>query len=174
MVKATFVLKSGATINLDGTPEDVKQLLDYYNSSVEPRDTIRAKKVTSKKSAAKPENNESEIDLTRIISDIKNCDEAESIETNILDRTSQVNRTLLPLYIVHEHFDNAFGLTTGQIHTITKSLGIPISQANASHTLAGTANRYVVADRVARKGQPTKYQLSRKGLAYLKNILQGG
>lgn len=90
-----------------------------------------------------------------------------------MDRPAQVNRTLLPLYIVHEHLDNAFGLTSGEVTKVTTNLGIPISQPNASRTLSGTAAKYVIGDKVKIKGQAVRYKLSRRGIQYMKQVLAG-
>ena len=121
----------------------------------------------------KPSLPPTEPNLVQIIGATKQCDEAERIETQVLDRSSQVNRTLLPLYVVHEHFGNAFGLTSGDISKITSDLGVPISRPNVSTTLSGAASRYVVGDKVKRKGQAVAYKLSRRGLLYMKELLSG-
>jgi len=111
--------------------------------------------------------------LNEIITLIKDCDEAEAIETQILDRVAQVDRTLLPLYIVHEYLGDAVGLTSGDVNKITTNLGIPISRPNASSTLSGTASKYVIGDKVKVKGRPVRYKLSRRGVQYLKQVLAG-
>ena len=103
----------------------------------------------------------------------KECQEAEHIEENILDRTSQVDRTLLPLYIVHEYFDNAFELQSGEIATITAQLGIPVAQPNASRTLSGPASRYVMGNKPRKARQAVKYKLNRRGVKYLKAVISG-
>jgi hypothetical protein len=103
----------------------------------------------------------------------KTCDEAESIEAQILDRTSQVDRTLLPLYVVHEHLGNKFGLSSGDVSKITTDLGVPISTANASGTLSGTAAKYVMGDKVRKRGQAVRYKLSRRGVQYMKAVIAG-
>jgi len=110
--------------------------------------------------------------LAEIVNLIKNCDEAEAIESQILDRTSQVNRILLPLFIVYKHQGNAFGLTSGDINKITIDLGIPIQTANVSHTLAGTASRYVIGDAVRERGKVIRYKLSRRGVQHFTSVLK--
>lgn len=112
-------------------------------------------------------------DLSEIVNLIKNSDEAEAIEAKILDKVSQVNRILLPLYIVHEYMDNTLSLTSGEVSQITTDLGIPVSQPNASTTLSGTASRYVIGDKVRRRGQAVRYKLSRRGVQYVKSVLGG-
>jgi len=179
MAKASLKLPNGTLVTLEGTPEEVKHLLELYGGepaeastagsrtrSRKPRGDATTAGQPKKKSEATP-------DLTQIVSLVKNCDEAEAIETQILDRTAQVDRTLLPIYIVHEYLDNAFGLTSGEVSKITKDLGIPISQPNASRTLSGIASKYVIGDKVKVKGQPVRYKLSRRGLKYTKEVLAG-
>jgi hypothetical protein len=95
------------------------------------------------------------------------------IETQILDKAGQVNRVILPLYIVHEYMENKIGLTTGEVSKVTKELGIPISPANVSHTYIGSGKRYVLADIARKRGRPVRYQLSRRGVTYLKEVLKG-
>jgi hypothetical protein len=175
MAKASITLPNGTVVNIEGTPEEVQHLLEFYSG--QPAEAPRrrtAKKAVSKKNAAKKTVTASEsIDCAEIVNLIKECDEAEAIEEQILDRTSQVNRTLLPLYIVHEYLDNDHKLTSGEISKVTTDLGIPISQPNASRTLSGTASRYVIGDKVKKKGQPVRYKLSRRGVKYLKAVLEG-
>jgi hypothetical protein len=179
MAKASLKLPNGTVVTLEGTPEEVKHLLELYGGerpeastakggtrSRKPRRHAHSPGQPNGKSEGKP-------DLSEIVTLVKNCDEAEAIETQILDRAAQVDRTLLPIYIVHEHLDNAFGLTSGEVNKITRDLGIPISQPAASRTLSGTASKYVIGDKVKVKGQPVRYKLSRRGLTYMKEVLAG-
>ncbi|MEX2515938.1 MAG: hypothetical protein WD572_03360 [Gammaproteobacteria bacterium] len=175
MAKASITLPNGTVVNIEGTPEEVKHLLEFYSG--QPAETPRlhsTKKSTSKKKATKKAETGSEsVDYAKIVNLIKECEEAEAIEEQILDRASQVNRALLPLYIVHEYLANDHKLTSGEISKVTTDLGIPISQPNASRTLSGTASRYVIGDKVKKKGQPVRYKLSRRGVKYLKAVLEG-
>ena len=178
MAKATIRLPNGTLVTIEGTPDEVCQLMEFYGgkASSPRKSTSRAagdrfKKDTLQKDDKTAE--DSRLSLSEIINLVKNCDIAEAIETNILDKTSQVDRTLLPLYMVHEYLDNKYALTSGDISQITSDLGIPISMANASRTLSGTASRYVIGDKVRKKGQPVHYKLSRRGVHYLKSILAG-
>jgi len=179
MAKASLKLPSGTTVAIEGSPEEVHQILEFYGagSSVGAGGRQRPKKQKVQKRAEarvkKEKPGEHEVNLTEIVNLVKNCDEAESIETEILDRTSQVNRVLLPLYVVHEHMENDFGLTTGEVSKISTDLGIPISQANVAHAVAGTASRYVISDQVRKRGRPVRYKLSRRGVKYLKDVLKG-
>ena len=178
MAKATLQLPNGTIVTLDGTPDEVKHLLELYGgqgkTSPPPSKTRRTstkKKSATKKGAGKE--TEAKPNLTEIVNLVKDCDEAEAMETQILDRTSLVDRTLLPLYIVHKHLDNGFGLTSGEISKINTDLGIPVAQPSASRTLSGTASRYVIGDIVKVKGRAVRYKLSRRGVTYLKKVIAG-
>ena len=113
------------------------------------------------------------VDHAKIVEKIKTCDEVDSIERKILSRSSQVNRTLLPLYIVHEYFTSGFGLSSGDIAKITTDLGIPIAVANASGTLSGKASKYVIGDSIRKKGGVVKYKLHKRGVDYMKSVIEG-
>ena len=179
MAKASLKLPNGTVVTLEGTPEEVKHLLDLYggegkrtNPAARSRGSQRSKSLATK--AASPEKkDDGKPDPNEIVTLAKDCEEAEAIETQVLDRTAQVDRTLLALYIVHEYLDNAFGLTSGEVKKITTDLGIPISQPNASRTLSGTASKYVIGDKVKVKGQAVRYKLSRRGVQYMKEVLAG-
>lgn len=173
MAKASLKLSNGTTVEIEGSPKEVQQLLEFYEGGG-PTTKVSGKieKVKAKLGGVKGKTKAEEVDLLEIVNLVKNCDEAESIEDNILDRTSAVNRILLPLYIVHEYLDNKYGLTTGDVSKITTDLGIPVSTSNVSHCFSGTAARYVIRDKVRKKGQPGRYKLSRRGLQYLKEVLK--
>jgi hypothetical protein len=180
MAKASLKLANGTVVTLEGTPEEVKHLLALYGGEQQQAAKPAARTRSTQKSKARarsvrsPEDKrDGKPDLSGIVTLAKDCDEAEAIEKQILDRTAQVDRTLLPLYIVHEHLSSAFGLTSGEVNKITTDLGIPISQPNASNTLSGTASKYVIGDKVKVRGQPVRYKLSRRGVKYIKEILAG-
>ena len=75
---------------------------------------------------------------------------------------------------MHKYIDNAYGLTSGEVSQVTTDLGIPIQTPNASRTLSGTASKYVIGDKVRKKGQAVRYKLSRRGVEYFKKVLSGG
>lgn len=182
MAKAQITLVNGTNITVDGTVEEIKHLLDYYGGHTTTKHLTD--EAPSRKKGIRPETpiekplkpksgDNIDVPLADIVNLVKNCDEAEKIEKQILDRTSLVNRCLLPLYIVHEHMQNVFALTTGEISKITSELGITVQQPNVSHVLTGSASRYVMGNRVRRRGQVVRYKLSRRGLKYLKAVIEG-
>jgi hypothetical protein len=178
MAKATLTLSTGAIVTLEGTPEEVHRLLELHSegpdaSGVARRDKRKSAKVAKETRRVEPVQPAHAPDLNEIVNLVKNCDEAEAIEKNILDRASTVDRVLLPLYVVHEHQANELGLTSGEISKITTELGVRVTQPNASMALADSASRYVMGDKVRKKGQPVRYRLSRRGLQYLNSVIGG-
>ncbi len=179
MAKASIKLPGGASVVIEGTPEEVNQILQLYSqesAGSTPSPPQRKKPKKRRPPAAKSSTGTGDNDLvdhSGIVNLIKTCDEAEAIETQILDRASQVDRTLLPLYIVHEYLKNEYGLTSGDVSKVTTDLGIPIAMPNASNTLSSTASRYVIGNKVRKRGQPVRYKLSRRGVQYLESVLEG-
>jgi len=180
MAKASLKLPNRIVVTLEGTPDEVKHLLDLYGGQEAKRPTspgrtraARKPKTRASSSGAPSDKSDGNPDLNEIVTLAKDGDEAEAIETQILDRTAQVDRTLLALYIVHEYLDNGFWLTSGEVKKITTDLGISISQPNASRTLSGSASKYVIGDKVKIKGQAVRYKLSRRGVKYMKEVLAG-
>ena len=167
MVRASITLPNGTSVNIEGSPGEVKKLLDFYGAK--PQQPMKPPQQTSVRHQRVAQ--EAVVDLTEIVRHVKDSEEAEAIERNILNRSSQVDRTLLPLYIIHEYLNNAFGLSSGGISRVTTDLGVPVSQPNVSKTLSGTAARYVIGDRVRRTGQPVRYKLSRRGVQYMKSVI---
>jgi hypothetical protein len=178
MAKASLTLANGTSVTIEGSPTEVHELLTYYGAGQiaeqskkkrkegKARNPIRAVAKTEHAAEAGP-------DLAGIVNLVKTCDEAEQIESEILNRVAQVDRILLPLYIVHEHYDNATGLSSGEISRILTDLGVPISQPNVSKALSSTVSKYVMGDGVRKKGQMVRYKLSRRGMLYLESVIAG-
>jgi hypothetical protein len=180
MAKAAVTLTNGTEVTIEGTPEEVRQLLEFYGTGSRlgaPAKQRKAARSSRTKSQLKPakssEEAESAVDVSEIVNIVKDCDEADAIERHILDRTSQVDRTLLPLYVVHEHLDNAHPLSSGTIAKVLADLGVPLAGPNVSRTLSGIASRYVMGDTVRKKGKVTKYKLSRRGVQYMQRVVSG-
>lgn len=180
MAKASIRLPNGTSVLIEGTTDEVRQLLEFYGQTSSAGATTsqrggsgtKTKRSRASTGGTGKSRTKEQPNLAEIINLIKNCDEAEAIESQILDRTSQVNRILLPLYIVHKYLDNSFTLTSGDISKITVDLGIPIQQPNVSRTLSGTASRYVMGDSIRRGSKTIRYRLSRRGVKYFASVLK--
>jgi hypothetical protein len=178
MPKASLTLENGTVVTIEGSAPEIHELLTFYGSAVPKAANGQSHKtatppVRQKTSVHAEGDKGAEVDLMAIVNYVKSCDEAQSIETKILDQTDQLARVLLPMYIVYEHMNNAHGLTSGQINKVTVQLGVPVKLSNVSKTLAGSATKYVIGDTVRKNGQAVKYKLSRRGHAYVKEIITG-
>jgi hypothetical protein len=181
MLKTSFNLPNGTLVTIEGEPEDIKDLLDHYSgfassesfSSTKQKAAVKSPKKETKPSTSSDITAET---LTQIINLIKSCPEAEEIEKYILDKekSSEANRALLPLYIIHEYLDNKFGITTVEIGKITADLGpkIKISRQNVLRALVrSSASKYVLGDKTRKAGTGTRYTLNDRGVKYIKSIL---
>jgi hypothetical protein len=172
MATATLALANGTKVTIEGSPTEVHELLGAFDRQL-PSKRRRQSHAKADSQTSESTDKDDSPNLHEIVNTAKTCDQAEAIEHQILDRTSQVDRILLPLYIIHEHFDNRFGLSSGEIARVTRDLGVPVSQPNVSKTLSSVASRYVMGDTVRQKGRAVKYKLNRRGLQYLKSVIDG-
>lgn len=172
MPKTTFSLKDGTKVTIEGTSHEVTQLLDYYASRADRSVSDKPHKLPTEKAATSSEKPLEKTEyLQEIVKKVKSCKEAKAIESQILDSTSEVNRAILPLYIIYVYFDNGTGLTTTQISQITADLGIRISRQNVLRAVKFTGSRYIMA--VKSKGASPRYKLNRRGVQYLKSVISG-
>ncbi|MGA2092289.1 MAG: hypothetical protein ABSH16_02630 [Sedimentisphaerales bacterium] len=172
MTSAKLAFPNGTIITIDGTVEDIQKLVELYGNFSSPSGT--SSKSHKSHNHPKPSQSLSQKDhITEIVNKIKDCEESDVIEKYIIDKTSEVNRVLLPLYIIHEYMENTIALQSGEISKITKELGIPISQPNVSRSLSGSASRFVMGDRTRKASHVVKYKLNRRGLKYMKEIIKG-
>lgn len=179
MPKASLTLASGTVVTIEGTTSEVNELLSFYGSATSHQAAGHEHKQPVPTARQKPgslseSKDNAEVDLMAIVNHTKSCDEAESIETRILDQPDQLPRVLLPMYIVYEHMGNAHGLTSGQISKVTVQLGVPVKLPNVSKTLSGAATKYIIGDTVRKAGQAVRYKLSRRGHTYMKEFISGG
>lgn len=174
MPEAHISLANGTEVTVKGSPEEIHRLLELYGGTTPGASReVRSRKVSARPTPSRLKDEaEAAPDLMKIVNMIKTCDESDLIEREILDKSGQVERVLLPLFICNKYLSEEPALTSGDISRITKELGVPIRIPNVSTTLSKAASKYVIADQVRRKGTPIKYKLSRKGIAYVESLLQ--
>jgi len=175
MAKSRITLPNGTEVTIDGTPAEIAQVLALYSPGggkplIAP---VRKPTKTRDKKTRNPVAEESSGDrIIEIVNAAKDSDEAENIERNILDRSSQVDRALLPIYLSHKHLGHKDGLTTGEISKVLANLGVKVAASNISHTVVGAARNYVMGDKTRKSGQAVRYGLSRKGLLYIEGVIR--
>jgi len=171
MASASITLPNGTQVEITGTPEEVHKLLELYSSGATKRKSSpsRTRKAPPTGKSVEEDN---AADINGLVNTIKTCAESELIESRVLDSNSQLDRILLPLYAVAKHYDNDFGLTTGDISRVTAELGVRVSTSNVSKVMSkSSVSRFVLGDQVRRKGTPVKYKLSRRGIQYMDGVL---
>lgn len=115
-------------------------------------------------------NKEVDVGITlKIVNKIGDCEEADEIQKNILDKHSAEGKVLLCFYISHKYFKNEW-LGAGDIEKITAELGIKIDVRNASNYLK-TYRSYLESGSTRKKGQPTPYRINRKGIKRFEEII---
>jgi hypothetical protein len=179
--KMCLDVPNGTSITLEGTPDELQKLLANPDASDITVSSSKAKSNGKYKSSTKPDissNAPPQIiaDILNIVNLAKSCPDAEAIEQNILEnKPSETDRVLLPLYIVHEYLNNAYGLTTVEIAEVMSELGsaAKITRQNALRALTKRqAAKYVTADKMRKPGSGTRYTLNDRGVQYLKSIFQ--
>ena len=179
MAKASLNFANGTMVTIEGSKEEVSFLLGVYQVPPESKRKLE--------SISNIQNNESGISKTKlkgsqvsedidliltIVNKTKDCENAENIENNIFDRSSQINKILLPLYVSYKYFGNKYSLTSGEISKITAKLGIPLNISNVSNALSGSAARYVMGNKTKKTGGGLRYNLTHRGLKYMKEIIE--
>lgn len=171
MPKASITLPNGTTIEIDGTLDEIQRFSDHIGrGGAHTADS--ASRAPSHSGPSNVEDDE-QPDIAHIVSLIKDCDEAETIETRILNQTDVLNRVLLCLWVVHRYVSQSMGLTSGDIEKITDQLGVKISTSNASKMLAGRAKSFVSGDAVRKQGTAVHYRINRRGMQAFETIIQG-
>jgi len=109
--------------------------------------------------------------ILSIVNKVKNCDEADQIETEILDKISSPGRILLPFYICFKYFPEQ-KLTTGDIEKITSGLKVRIQTPNVSKAISKSLHKYLEGSSIPAIGKkPSAYSLNRKGVKYFESLL---
>lgn len=173
MPKAKIEKPNGTIITIEGPVEEVEHLLNFYKNGGPEGEETKNPPPLEDEEMDEPSEQSVELSLSDIVNTIKTCQEAEAIEDNILDQSIEVNRVLLPLYIINKYMDNRFSLTTSEIAKITTDLGVRVFRQNVNRSLTGSGSGYVITDSVRKAGIPTKYRLNRRGEKYMKSVIHG-
>lgn len=123
--------------------------------------------VTKKKKEGEPISDDYRL---AIVNKIKNCQEVDKIEKQILDKSSVAGRILLPFYVCFKYFPSQ-GLTTGDIAKITSELRVGVKTPNVSKAVTESLQKYLEGNSTRVKGKPVVYRLNRKGAHYFESII---
>ena len=105
-----------------------------------------------------------------IVNKIKDCEESEKIDAQVLNKIGLPARVLLPFYICYKYFPEQ-GLTTGDIEKITSQLRVRVKVPNVSKAVAGSLQKYLAGDSIRGRGKTSRYKLNLKGAKYFESLL---
>lgn len=173
MAKAFIKRPDGTEITIEGSAEEIKQVLGIYQGT--PKSSPRRKPTKEKKkdSGAFEGGRDDRIDHAEIVNIITSCDEAEAIDDKVLKSNGRTNRVMLPLYIEYKYLDEDVRLTTSDIEKITSILRVKVLKSNTSTCLSGPARKYVEIDKTPQKGIAVGYRINRRGITYFEGVLAG-
>lgn len=177
--KASFSLPDGTKIEFDGTVEELQSLTAsiHARSTAAPAPAAPANSARTFTPAPAPAEGDippdAEPDIARIVGLIKDCDEAELIDSKVLAKRDALNRVLMCLWVVQKYVHPMLGLTSGDVERITDQLGVKVAISHASTTLSDRAKAFVTGDAVRKQGAPVRYRLNRRGMAAFEEVLNG-
>jgi len=153
--------------NLFTKLNEIKKLAEECLASLSDVNIPKYKQIMKKEN--KKDNVTSDYILS-IVNKIKNCDESDKIEEEILDKTSLPGRILLPFYICYKYFPEQ-RLTTGDIEKITSGLKMKIKTPNVSKTISKSLHKYLEGSSIPVRGKKLFYMLNRRGAKYFESLL---
>ena len=173
MAKASLKLPDGTTVLIEGSPEEIKKIISLHRPEAEKGGKITFEVGKPQGKSKQAVKRQEPPDISEIVNALKESEDAEQIEVNVLDRSSQVDRILLPLYIIHKDFPMCPGLNSAEIARVLSELGINIHQSNIANILPSTALKYVIGDKVRKRGRGggVRYRLSRRGIQYISSVI---
>lgn len=173
MAKTTIQLANGTIITVEGSADEIAKVMDLYGQGQSLHRKHQKVKITKSKRASSsgaPSSEDGKVDILELVNATKDADDFDQIEKNILDQASQVDRVLLPLFVVDRSFGSSYTLTSNDIYKYLKDFGINMALPNISKTLSKTAIKYVMGDSTRKKGV-SSYRIARKGKQYIEQTL---
>ncbi len=173
MAKSIIKRPDGTHIEISGTPEEIKNILTVYSNSSwqHPKDDSAEGNRNRDKKKKGVEPTSSEDVVIQIVKEIRDGDQSEKIESNILEQSSQVDRVLLPLYIAKKNIGEV-KMTSGDIYQILRQLGVKMSIPNISRTLSKAGSKYVIPHNRRKRGESGQYTIGLRGEKYITSLLE--
>lgn len=110
--------------------------------------------------------------LADIVASVSEADNYEDIGKYVLDRPNRTARILMCYYFAHKHPTDP-ALTSTNVERITKQLGIGIAAPNIAKVIREGVSKYLMADRVRKRGFAVHYKINRRGIAIFEKIVSG-
>jgi hypothetical protein len=110
--------------------------------------------------------------LAEIVASVSDANNYEDIGKYVLDRPNRTARILMCYYFAHKHPRDP-ALTSTNVELITKQLRIGIAAPNVAKVIREGASKYLMADRVRKRGFAVHYKINRRGIAIFEKIVSG-
>ena len=110
------------------------------------------------------------VDIVGIVNHIKDSNDYNKIETNVLDEKQNLPRILMCMYYANE-YKEGIHLTTGHVEAITDQMGVKITKSNAGNKIKNN-QKYFNSKNARKKGHIVYYKLSRAGEKKFLEILE--
>jgi hypothetical protein len=151
----------------------LKELLSQTDFKIPKSNQVQKRKQRKNAGADTGTNNQNSeaIDIAGVVNFIKDDDQFNDIESNVLDKQNRLPRILMCMYYAAKFQDDAF-LTTGQVEKITDQLGVKIKKSNVGSSIKENL-KYFHSKNTRKQGQVVYYKLSRNGEKEFERILQG-
>lgn len=175
MAKATLTLRSGTTVTIEGDVGEVERLLEVCDQPSGPKERGRPAPRRGERSSGQAHAHERQTPRPKaheIANATKECPEAEVIERHVLDAHNQLNRVLLPLYVVSQYLDGKYALTMPEISQATRDLAALVKGPNVAKVMRTVGGRFVMAEGGRGRGE-RRFRISRRGIAHVKSVLKG-
>jgi len=110
--------------------------------------------------------------MADIVASVNEAANYDDIGKYVLDRPNRTARILMCYYFAHKHSTDP-ALTSTHVERITKQLGIGIAAPNVAKVIRKGASKYLMADRVRKRGFAVHYKINRRGIAAFEKIVSG-
>jgi hypothetical protein len=152
------------------TPQELRDAMAKLRDEIGAPSSRGSQRAARAKSQPEPPKAETTTqDPIAIVNAIRGSDLFDAIETKILDKKNQLPRLLMCGYFA-EQTDRPH-ITTTDVETITRELGVRVQASNASTCFSQQGRNYFVSDRTKRKGVPTLYLITRAGIQEFNRLL---
>jgi len=109
--------------------------------------------------------------IMKVVNKVKNCNETEKIEKQILDKRAMEGKIILPFYICNKYFPT-YTLSTGDIEKITAELSVRIKASNVRKAIRESLYKFLDTNQRRKSGILTPYKLNRKGFKHFESLLE--
>lgn len=149
--------------------EFLKDTKKKTSDQIKPK--VKKNQPRQKNVSPKSEGQKEGIDVMGLVAHIKDSDDYDELQKNIIDKRDMLPRIIMCLKYAADFLDSPH-LTTGQIEQLTDQLGIKMQMANVGKCIMKN-QRYFTGKKVRKPGVGVPYKLNRQGEKAFEKFLKG-